>query len=107
VLEAIASGLPVVTTNRGAIAETVTDGVSGFVLEQPDPAQLAERVIALLEDAELRHSMGKAARARYLAEFTEEAADAKLADWLSEVAGPSSSQRGEAMPEMSLWAGRQ
>jgi hypothetical protein len=40
----------------------------------------------LLDDAELRKRMGTAARARYLAEFTQEAADAKLADWLSAAA---------------------
>jgi glycosyltransferase involved in cell wall biosynthesis len=88
VLEAIAAGLPVVTTNRGAIAETVTDGQGGFVLDEPDPDQLAERVIELLQDRELRARMGKAARARYLEEFTQEAADKKLADWLSALARP-------------------
>jgi glycosyltransferase involved in cell wall biosynthesis len=87
VLEAIAAGLPVVTTNRGAIAETVADGECGFVLDEPDPARLARCVVELLEDAGLRDRMGKAARARYLAEFTQPVADRKLADWLSDVAG--------------------
>jgi glycosyltransferase involved in cell wall biosynthesis len=87
VLEAIAAGLPVVTTNQGAIAETVTDGKCGFVLDEPVPDLLAARVIELLEDRRLRERMGKAARARYLAEFTQEATDRKLTDWLSEVAG--------------------
>jgi glycosyltransferase involved in cell wall biosynthesis len=86
-LEAKAAGLPVVTTNRGAIAETVTDGVCGFVLNEPAPDQLADRMLKMLEDREFREQMGKAARARYLAEFTQEVADRKLADWLSEVAG--------------------
>jgi glycosyltransferase involved in cell wall biosynthesis len=86
VLEAIAAGLPVVATNRGAIAETVIDGESGFVLDEPAPDELAKRVIRLLADKELRERMGRAARARYLAEFTQEAADRKLADWLTEVA---------------------
>jgi glycosyltransferase involved in cell wall biosynthesis len=86
VLEAIAAGLPVVTTDRGAIAETVTDGESGFVLDEPAPDQLADRMLQLLEDRELRERMGKAARTRYLAKFTEEEADRQLADWLDEIA---------------------
>jgi glycosyltransferase involved in cell wall biosynthesis len=86
-LEAIAAGLPVVTTNRGAIPETITDGRCGFVLDDPVPDQLADRMMKMLEDGELRDRMGKAARARYLAEFTQETADRKLAGWLSEIAG--------------------
>ena len=86
VLEGISAGLPVVTTDRGAIAETVIDGESGFVLDDPVPAVLAERVLALLDDRTLRERMGRAARGRYLAAFTQEIADRTLADWLASVA---------------------
>jgi glycosyltransferase involved in cell wall biosynthesis len=96
VLEAIAAGLPVVTTDRGAIAETVADGESGFVLDEAVPGQLAERVIELLENDSLRERMAKAARARYLAEFTQEAADRKLADWLTEIASPGAASLADA-----------
>jgi glycosyltransferase involved in cell wall biosynthesis len=82
VLEAIAAGLPVIATDRGAIAETVVDGESGYVLPDPDPAELADRALRLLESSELRDSMSGAARARYLDRFTEAAADRALADWL-------------------------
>jgi glycosyltransferase involved in cell wall biosynthesis len=87
VLEALAAGLPVVTTNRGAIAETVVHGESGFVLDDPVPEHLAERVLLLLQDTELRERMSAAARARYVERFTQEAADKRLAHWLSDVAG--------------------
>jgi glycosyltransferase involved in cell wall biosynthesis len=86
VLEAQASGLPVVTTDRGAIAETVVDGRTGFVLAQADPEELAERVLRLLTDEELRSQMSQAARDRYLEHFTQEVADRRLADWLASVA---------------------
>jgi glycosyltransferase involved in cell wall biosynthesis len=86
VLEAISAGLPVVTTNRGAIAETVVDGVSGFVLDDPVPEQLAERLLLLLKDDELKERMSTAARARYLEHFTQEHADRRLAEWLGNVA---------------------
>jgi glycosyltransferase involved in cell wall biosynthesis len=86
VLEALAAGLPVVTTNRGAIAETVVDGQSGFVLQDPDPDELAACVLALLDDAALRESFADAARARYLEHFTQQAADEQLATWLRGIA---------------------
>ena len=85
VLEAMASGLPVIATDRGAIAETVIDGECGYVLPDPVPSELAERMARLLDDPELRSSMGRAARDRYLARFTEAAADRALADWLTRV----------------------
>jgi glycosyltransferase involved in cell wall biosynthesis len=86
VIEALAAGLPVVTTNRGAIAETVVDGESGFVLDDPVPDQLADRLLLLLQDDRLRARMSAAARSRYLQHFTQEAAERQLADWLVEVA---------------------
>jgi glycosyltransferase involved in cell wall biosynthesis len=86
VLEALAAGLPVVTTDRGAISETVLNGISGFVLPEPDPDDLAESVLRLLGDDELRERMASAARQDYLARFTQEAADRRLAEWLKQVA---------------------
>jgi glycosyltransferase involved in cell wall biosynthesis len=83
VLEAICRGIPLVTTDRGAIQETVTDGESAFVLPDPEPAKLAELVLRLLGDRDLREQMGRAARAQYEREYTQEIADRRLADWLS------------------------
>ena len=86
VLEGLAAGLPVVTTDRGAIAETVVDGESGFVLDDPVPEQLAERILLLLRDADLHARMAGAARARYEAKYSQERADRRIADWLGAVA---------------------
>jgi glycosyltransferase involved in cell wall biosynthesis len=86
VLEGLAAGIPIVTTDRGAIAETVIDGESGFILRDPVPEELADRVLRLLRDSDLRKQMGEAARARYLESFTQEKADRRLADWLSRLA---------------------
>lgn len=86
VLEAMAAGLPVVSTDRGAIGEMVEDGRSGFVLDNPEPELLADRMIMLLEDSDLRETMGRAARERYLAHFTQEKADQALTDWLARIA---------------------
>jgi glycosyltransferase involved in cell wall biosynthesis len=86
VLEAMAAGLPVVSTDRGAIRETVGDQVAGYVLPDPVPSELADRMLRLLRDEPLRAEMSKAARARYLERFTQRTADRVLADWLAGVA---------------------
>jgi glycosyltransferase involved in cell wall biosynthesis len=86
VLEALAAGLPVVTTNRGSIAETVVHGESGFVLDDANPDGLASHLLLLLEDHELREKMARSARKRYAESFTQERADRVLADWLERLA---------------------
>jgi glycosyltransferase involved in cell wall biosynthesis len=86
VLEAIAAGLPVVATDRGAIAETIEDGISGFVLPDPEPEALAEKLIDLLRDNDLQGRMSAASRDVYEHRFTQEIADGRLADWLTAVA---------------------
>jgi glycosyltransferase involved in cell wall biosynthesis len=89
ILEALAAGLPVVTTDRATIADTVVDCESGYVLPDPAPELLADRLLILLRDADLRDRMSRAARERYLGHFTQETADRRIADWLQEVARSS------------------
>lgn len=85
VVEGLAAGLPLITTDRGTIAETVGPDGAAFVLEQPTPEELANRVLRLLDDDALRVRMGETARTRFLSQYTQEAADRRLADWLLEV----------------------
>jgi UDP-glucose:(heptosyl)LPS alpha-1,3-glucosyltransferase len=60
VLEALAMGLPVITTRCNGASEIMTDGVHGFILDQPDnAAELAERMRAILQ-AKLRSEMATA-----------------------------------------------
>ena len=59
-LEAMAVGLPAVTTPVGAIPEIVEDGHNGFLIQPGDYAALARRIIQLLEDEPLRQRMGLA-----------------------------------------------
>ncbi len=75
VIEALAAGLPVVTTDRGTITETIVDGESGFVLDQPDPNRLAERMLTLIRDQSQWERMSRAARERHQARYTVDAAD--------------------------------
>ena len=64
VMEALAAGLPVVATDAGGIPEAVRNGVEGQVLPAEQPELLAQAIIALVEDPELRLQMSAAARDR-------------------------------------------
>lgn len=69
-LESMAMARPMVSMNNGGPAETVLDGVTGFLVPPEDPDALAERVVALLRDPALRARMGAAGRERVLAHYT-------------------------------------
>lgn len=71
VVEAMAAGLPVIATDQGAVRESVVDGSSGFLVNKQDPKDLAARIVQLIDDPELRRSMGSEGRRRYLDQFTE------------------------------------
>lgn len=65
VVEAMAYGCPIVTTAVGGIPELIRDGVNGLLCPPRDPDCLAEKIIALIEDASMRERLGKAARKSY------------------------------------------
>lgn len=69
VVEAAASGLPVVATNHAGIPEAVPDGVTGLLVPERDGAALAQALAALLRDADRRDRMAEAARRRAVAKF--------------------------------------
>ena len=58
----MASGLPVVTTSVGAIGEQVEHGVTGFLVPPGDHDALAEAMLRLVADPDLRREMGAAGR---------------------------------------------
>ena len=61
--EAMAAGLPIVTTARGGNREVIDIGENGFVVENPeDPANFAEKISAILSNKSLMQSMGKRGR---------------------------------------------
>ena len=58
ILEAMRANLPVVASGVGGVSESVTDGVTGFVVPQGDVEVLRDRLRRLLSDPALRASLG-------------------------------------------------
>lgn len=61
-LEAAACGVPVITCDTPGCREAVVDRVTGLLVQPRDPHALSEAIDKLLQDRELRRSMGEAAR---------------------------------------------
>jgi glycosyltransferase involved in cell wall biosynthesis len=70
VLEAMASGTPVVASRTGGLPEVVRDGETGFLVTPGDVAELQDAIDRLLRDRALARRMGRAARAVVLDQFT-------------------------------------
>ncbi len=71
-MEAMASGLPVLATRVGGISELVEDGISGFLVPPGNSEALTSRLRDLLTDTELRKHMGEAGRKKVSADFNQE-----------------------------------
>ncbi len=64
IMEAMAAGLPVVSTHVAGIPEMVEEGVTGYLVPPKSPERLAAQMRSLLENSSLRESMGQAGSAR-------------------------------------------
>jgi glycosyltransferase involved in cell wall biosynthesis len=69
VLEALSTGLPVVTTNVGGIPETITDGENGFMCQPFDSKQFSGKILYLLEHPAAAQEMAFLARKTILERF--------------------------------------
>jgi len=72
ILEAMRAGLPVISSSVGGCAESVTEGVTGYLVPRGDQVTLTDRLALLMDRPELRAQLGANGRARYEAEFTFE-----------------------------------
>jgi glycosyltransferase involved in cell wall biosynthesis len=64
IMEAMAAGLPIVATDVGGVAEAVPTGVCGLVVPPRSPDALAEAIVTLARNPELRQRMSLSARER-------------------------------------------
>jgi len=78
VLEAMAAGIPVVAAMAGGVSEVVDDGQTGFLVEHNNSDALANALVKLIADSNLRASMGKAAKRKAADFFSWESITDKL-----------------------------
>lgn len=77
-MEALGSAVPVVATQVGGVSELVEHDRNGFIVRPGDVDELADRLIELIGDAELRQRFGNAGRALVHAEFASSHEAARL-----------------------------
>jgi glycosyltransferase involved in cell wall biosynthesis len=92
-VEAMSSGVPVVSTNVGGPSETIEDGVTGFLVPPGRPDAIAARTLELLQDAPRRRAMGRAGRARVEAHFSV----ARYAETFQEIASAAMAGHGAGL----------
>ena len=78
ILEAIATGLPVIATDAGSIPEILDDDVEGLLVAQRDPTAFAIALRSVLEDRTVADRLGRAARARFEQEFDTAVTERRL-----------------------------
>jgi glycosyltransferase involved in cell wall biosynthesis len=59
IMEAMATGLPVVSTNIGGIPEMIIDNETGFLVPPKSSSELSRAILLLLNDPEMAENMGK------------------------------------------------
>jgi glycosyltransferase involved in cell wall biosynthesis len=78
IIEAMASGLPIIATSVGAVPDLVCNADNGYLIPVGDMSALTEAMTELATDPTRRCRMGAASRERYLSYFSEQAVWPKL-----------------------------
>ena len=73
IVEAMAAGLPIISTDKGAIVESVEHEDNGFIVPSSDPQAIANHIQELINFPEKKQRMGQNSRKHYLTNFTEAA----------------------------------
>lgn len=84
-LEAMAMGKPVISTNVGGIPEVVLDEITGILVPPRNSHELAQATIRLLNDRELRESLGREGRRRVKDHFTLQAYAQRIQEIYGEI----------------------
>ena len=70
IIEAMAAGLPVVSTRHAGIPDVVTENETGFLVDENDINQMASYILKITDDRKLAKCLGEKGKARILSEFT-------------------------------------
>jgi glycosyltransferase involved in cell wall biosynthesis len=87
VMEAMAAGLPVITTDVGALSEAVLDGTTGLVVKSDDKNAMAEAMGRLMSDPARRSDMSKHGRERAQEKFNAKTNYRRLVELLVSIKG--------------------
>ena len=71
-IEAMANSLPIISSNQGAISESVIEGKNGFIVKSNSPNEIAEKINFFIENEVIRIKMGEKSKEIYLNNFTSE-----------------------------------
>ncbi len=82
ILEAMASGLPVVSTRHSGIADAIEHEISGLLVDEHDIEGMAAALTRCLGDANLRARLGQAARVRVENQFSSEIQNRRLREFM-------------------------
>jgi glycosyltransferase involved in cell wall biosynthesis len=83
-MEATAAGLPVITTDVGALGEAVVPGSSGVIIQPGDGASLRQALTMLVKDSARRQAMGRAGHALAMEKFNAQRNNRALLDLVVE-----------------------
>lgn len=83
----MAAALSVIVTDHAAITQSVKHGINGFIVKKKDPVQLAEAILKLVSDQNLRSRMGKESRRLYEEGFTEDRMVGRLGSAIRQTLG--------------------
>lgn len=80
IIEAMAAGLPIITTDAGCITDSVINGENGFIIPKKSSDAVAEKIIYFLKNQSEKERMGMRSRELYEKNFTEDHFVQKMID---------------------------
>jgi glycosyltransferase involved in cell wall biosynthesis len=84
----MAAGVPVVATRVGGIPEVIRDGVEGLLVESGHPDVLADAIVRITRDFELRGALGERGRKRVTTLYSRESICARYENLFRELLKP-------------------
>lgn len=92
-LEANACGVPTIAGRSGGMVDAVLDGVTGFLVDPFDLSEIANKLVTILTDSQLRKKLGENGQRRVLRDFTLAAVGQRYDKFLNQIVSKSKQAR--------------